>query len=442
MADDWVSIRVGHACTKIGSGATPRGGASVYLSAGDVALIRSQNVYNDGFHLDGLVYLTKGNADQLANVAVEPNDVLLNITGDSVARCCQVDPRVLPARVNQHVAIVRPDPNVLDARYLRYFLVSPAMQAHLLSLAGAGATRNALTKGMIEAFEVPAPRDINEQHAIAAVLGALDDKIEVNRKKARVLEGIARAVFTSWFVDFDPVRRKAAGEPTGLPDEIAGLFPDRLVDSPMGEAPEGWRVGTLGEVAAFNARTLSRTDTLDADYIDYIEISQVMRGDIGEVTRYAFGSEPSRAKRRLTHGDTVISTVRPDRGAYFLCLNPTEALIASTGFAVMTAKEKDWAFLFIAATQSRVVTELGRLADGGAYPAVRPEVIAGLPLALPPESAPRLAFHTFAAPLLERAHVGRSQSTVLAGLRDALLPDLISGELRIADAERIVGRAV
>ena len=131
--DGWVKIRLGEVCTKIGSGATPRGGSSVYLENGEIALIRSQNVYNDGFRRDGLAFISPEHAEQLCNVEVQPHDVLLNITGDSVARCCQVDSSVLPARVNQHVAIIWPDPDRLDARYLRYFMVSPQMQSLMLS---------------------------------------------------------------------------------------------------------------------------------------------------------------------------------------------------------------------------------------------------------------------------------------------------------------------
>ncbi len=208
MGGEWTTFRLGDVCPKIGSGATPRGGSSVYLDSGEIALVRSQNIYNDGFHRDGVVYLTCQHAAELANVEVVEQDVLLNITGDSVARVCQIDPGILPARVNQHVAIIRPDPERLWSRFLRYFLVSPEMQVHMLSLAGAGATRNALTKGMIESFEVPAPSDVQDQRAIAHILGTLDDKIELNRRMSETLEAMARAFFKSWFVDFNPVRAK------------------------------------------------------------------------------------------------------------------------------------------------------------------------------------------------------------------------------------------
>jgi type I restriction enzyme S subunit len=124
MMGEWSTFQLGNVCTKIGSGATPRGGSSVYLQNGSYSLIRSQNIYNDGFHRNGLAFIGDDHANDLNNVEVLPDDVLLNITGDSVARCCQVDISVLPARVNQHVAIIRPDPKKLDPRFLRYFMVS------------------------------------------------------------------------------------------------------------------------------------------------------------------------------------------------------------------------------------------------------------------------------------------------------------------------------
>ena len=246
--DDWASINLGRACTKIGSGATPRGGKDVYLANGRYALIRSQNVLNDGFRHEGLAYVGEQHASELSSVEVLDGDVLLNITGDSVARACQVDPHVLPARVNQHVAIIRPAPGKLDPCWLRYLLVSPEMQTKLLSWAASGGTRNALTKGMIESLDVRAPQDIHEQRAIAQILSTLDDKIELNRRMNATLEAMARALFRSWFVDFDPVRAKMEGRETGLPQDIADLFPDRLVNSELGDAfLKGWTVESLAE---------------------------------------------------------------------------------------------------------------------------------------------------------------------------------------------------
>ena len=250
----WREVTLGDVCTKIGSGATPRGGKDVYLEQGTCALIRSQNVHNDGFHREGLAFIGEHHAAELEGVEVFEEDVLLNITGDSVARVCQVSGDVLPARVNQHVAIIRPSSDHLHAGYLRYHLVSPETQGLLLSWASSGGTRNALTKGMLESLAIPLP-PLSEQREVAHILGALDDKIELNRRMNETLEAMARALFRSWFVDFEPVRAKVEGRwrrgksLPGLPAEHYDLFPDRLVDSELGEIPEGWEVGKIGHVA-------------------------------------------------------------------------------------------------------------------------------------------------------------------------------------------------
>ena len=245
--EGWKRVTLGEVCTKIGSGATPRGGKDVYLDEGPYTLIRSQNVYNDSFHHEGIAFIGQLHADELQNVEVFEEDVLLNITGDSVARVCQVAPDVLPARVNQHVTIIRPDSVNLNAGYLRYYLASSDVQAMLLSWAGSGGTRNALTKSMIESLEVPLP-PLPEQRAIAHILGALDDKIELNRRMNQTLEAMARAIFQDWFVDFGPVRAKLEGRGPYLPPEPWALFPNRLADSELGPIPEGWEVKALGEL--------------------------------------------------------------------------------------------------------------------------------------------------------------------------------------------------
>ena len=146
MISDWPKVRLGDYSVKIGSGSTPKGGASVYLENGETTFIRSQNIYNDGFKAEGLVYITEDAANKLKNVTIEKNDILLNITGDSVARVCLALEKYLPARVNQHVAIIRLNPQNFDQRYVRYQLTSPSIQNFLLSIAAVGATRNALTK--------------------------------------------------------------------------------------------------------------------------------------------------------------------------------------------------------------------------------------------------------------------------------------------------------
>ncbi|HHS3623075.1 TPA: restriction endonuclease subunit S, partial [Proteus mirabilis] len=281
MGSEWPLVKLGEYCCKIGSGATPKGGSSVYLDAGDVCLIRSQNIYNDGFEEGGLVYIDEVAAAKLRNVIVEHNDILLNITGDSVARVCLVPDAYLPARVNQHVAIIRPNKEHFDARFLRYFLASPKTQILLLNLSSAGATRNALTKSMIENFEVPKP-SLSVQVFIANILQILDDKIMKNRQINKTLEQMAQTLFKSWFVDFDPVVdnaldagffeqdlgfseellhrievRKAVRKSDNfkpLAEDIRRLFPNAFEECAEpalglgGWVPSGWELGNLSDV--------------------------------------------------------------------------------------------------------------------------------------------------------------------------------------------------
>lgn len=165
-------------CSKIGSGATPKGGKEAYCEEG-ISLVRSQNILDFTFSCDGLVHITEEQAEKLNNVELRENDVLLNITGDSVTRACMMDARHLPARVNQHVAIIRGKTDKVLNSFLLYFL--QWRKRYLLQLASAGATRNALTKGMIEQLEIDLP-SLEQQEKITTILDTLQAKIKNNQQ--------------------------------------------------------------------------------------------------------------------------------------------------------------------------------------------------------------------------------------------------------------------
>ncbi len=196
----WEEVKLTELVSKIGSGVTPKGGESVYIQSG-TSLIRSQNVYNSYFTDNGLVYIDDTTSEKMKNVTVNENDVLLNITGDSVARCCLAPLDFLPARVNQHVAIIRPD-SKLDSKFLMNYIISPNTQKYLLAIAsGAGATRKALTKGLIENLVIQTP-PLETQKRIASILSAYDDLIENNNKRIKILEEMAQNIYKEWFVNF------------------------------------------------------------------------------------------------------------------------------------------------------------------------------------------------------------------------------------------------
>jgi type I restriction enzyme S subunit len=156
IPEEWEMVKMGDITTKIGSGATPRGGKSSYKETG-ISLIRSLNVYDFRFDSNGLAFIDDEQAERLSNVIVEPQDILLNITGASVARCCMVPSYILPARVNQHVAIVRVNPDRSNPLYVLHTINNHRYKELLLAIAQGGATREALTKSAITDFEIVHP---------------------------------------------------------------------------------------------------------------------------------------------------------------------------------------------------------------------------------------------------------------------------------------------
>jgi type I restriction enzyme S subunit len=441
MVGEWTRFRLGDICTKIGSGATPRGGSEVYLELGPYSLIRSQNIYNDGFHRDGLAYIDEKHAAELDNVEVLENDVLLNITGDSVARACQVDPADLPARVNQHVSIIRPNANVLDPRFLRYYLVSPEMQAKLLSWAGAGATRNALTKGMIESFEIPAPERISEQRAIAHVLGTLDDKIELNRRMNETLEAMARALFKSWFVDFDPAHAKAEGRDSALPKLVVDLFPDSFEDSELGQIPRGWRVAPIGELARIVGGSTPSTEqaaywTGGRHYwATPKDLSRLITPVLLQTERKITEEGLSQIGSGLLPPGAVLLSSRAPIG--YLAISEIPVAI-NQGFIGMLPAD-GIPNLFLLYWLHWAHEEIVSRANGSTFLEISKGSFRPIPVVRPP-AVVLDTFEKMIRPFHARVVSNEREARALADLRDILLPRLISGELRVADVGRLVGQ--
>ena len=273
------------------------------------------------------------------------------------------------------------------------------------------------------------------------LLGSFDDRIALLRETNATLEAIAQALFKSWFVDFDPVRARMEGRaPEGMDDATAALFPDSFEESELGWVPKGWRAGTLAEMSVLNPE--SWTTRNHPAFVAYVDLANAKDNEIAAVTHYAFDEAPSRARRVLRSGDTIVGTVRPGNRSFAFIFQPLNNLTGSTGFAVLRPSAKAHTeFVYLAATQDSSIDQLTHLADGGAYPAVRPDVVAGLPCVVPPMSILH-AFHAVAEPLLAKVSENQQQAQTLATLRDTLLPRLISGQLRLPDAEAMVEASV
>lgn len=175
--EDWLRKPLADLTTKIGSGATPRGGKSAYKTEG-ISLIRSMNVHDAEFREKNLAFIDDEQASKLSHVQIEADDVLLNITGASVARCCNAPEHILPAVVNQHVSIIRPKPEMLDSDFLQLALISKPHKDRLLGIGDAGATRQAITKGQIKAYEIAFPAQVDEQLKLVNHLRLMHTEVE------------------------------------------------------------------------------------------------------------------------------------------------------------------------------------------------------------------------------------------------------------------------
>lgn len=316
----------------------------------------------------------------------------------------------------------------LDMRWLYY-----AVKHYKLGEVDDGSPIPSTTRSAVYMLELDVPPK-HEQRAIAHILGTLDDKIELNRKQNETLEAMARALFKAWFVDFEPVRAKMEGRwqrdqsLPGLPAHLYDLFPDRLVESELGEIPEGWEMTSLAEFSSLNPETWTKSRR--PKQIRYVDLSNAKWGRVETVANYDADNAPSRAQRVLRPLDTIVGTVRPGNGSYAMISD--EGLTGSTGFAVLRPVQREFAeLIYLAATSRENIERLSNLADGGAYPAVRPEVVSATSV---PRAGKELIneFSRQVRPMLSGITDNEHVSRTLAELRDTLLPRLISGELRVS----------
>ena len=399
-----------------------------------VRLCNYMDVYNNTFITDQLDFMAATATDrEVARCSLARGDVI--ITKDSERH----DDIGVPALVRQdiadlvcgyHLAILRPRPAQVTGKYLVYALKAPPVQHQFHAYAN-GVTRFGLRKADIGRVEVPLP-PLSEQRAIAHVLGTLDDKIELNRRMNETLEAMARALFKSWFVDFDPVRAKMEGRDTGLPRDIADLFPDRLVDSEMGQIPKGWAVLPLDSVARFqNGLALQKfRPALNEARLPVVKIAQLR---VGEANSGEWASAAIRPECIIENGDVVFSwsgslLIRTWCGG--------RAALNQHLFKVTSECYPRW--FYLGCLLSHLPT-FRRIAQDKATTMghIRRHHLTDALCAAPPDSVLAEAFVTLES-LLERQVANELESRTLAALRDTLLPKLISGEIRVPDAERAV----
>lgn len=376
-------------CLKIGSGATPKGGKEAYCDEG-ISLIRSQNVLDFTFSYDGLAHINDQQAEKLSNVEVKPQDILLNITGDSVARVCTVDPRALPARVNQHVAIIRPDENRVLSSYILYFL--QMIKPYLLQIAAGGATRNALTKSMIENLELEVP-DILSQKKIVSVLDDIQGKIRDNNEINKNLSDLLQAIY----------------------------------QKQLGEVSLGANQGILSDICSYSKEKVAVSEL---NVNTYFSTENMLPEKAGSTKATSLPTTLQTTACRK--GDTLISNIRP----YFKKIVYCEDMCGcSTDVLCFTPVQSQYAaYLFSTLYTDKFFAFMVAGSKGTKMPRGDKQQIMTYPVILPAENELE-EFNAIAFPVLEQLNSNKAENKRLSALRDALLPKLMSGELDVSDID-------
>lgn len=395
-----------------------------------VRLCNYMDVYRNSFIHGGLDFMN-GSATkrEIAKYSLRAGDVI--ITKDSEKH----DDIGVPALVREdvpnllcgyHLAILRPASPLIDGTYLFYALSAFEAQKQFHSYAN-GITRFGLRKADIGLAEIPLP-PLPEQQAIAGVLCALDDKIALNRRMNETLEAMAQAVFEDWFVHFGPTRAKMEGHEAYLAPELWSLFPHRL-DGVTG-LPEGWTHACLGNIAALRNRTVHPAEV--AGDTPYIGLKHMPRRSVA-LDRWEGARGITSQKRRFEKGEFLFGKLAPH--FHKVGIAPCNG-ICSTDILVIRAISEEWsAFVLPCISAGRFIDFAARTATGTTMPRTNWNALSRYQFAMPP-AALAMAYHSTVGPMLERIVASVGESRMLADIRDALLPKLISGEIRIDVAAR------
>ncbi|MDK2742871.1 MAG: restriction endonuclease subunit S [Nitrospira sp. BO4] len=407
-------------------------------------VIKIKNVKANAVVLDDLSYVDDEFLEKKKSYIVNYGDILITMSGNrfdgsrdtwvgKVAQFRSSEPYLL----NQRVAILRPKTGTkLDHRCCSYILGSSEYQDLFIAIATSSGGQANLSPSQILSADVLLP-PYEKQRVIAHILGTLDDKIELNRRMNETLEAMARALFKSWFVDFDPVRDKAEGRDPGLPKHIADLFPNSFEDSELGEIPRGWEVGRLDKVTDFLTGYAFKSKDWIEQGVPVIKIGSVKPGilDLRAVSYVSEEVAQKAARFRLSAGELLIGMTGyvGEVGLVPRTDNPPllnqrvgKFLLEKPGTAAL-------AYLYCLTRQPEFKAKVEIKSHGTAQANVSAEGILSIEVVVPPKTT-RDEFNRVVQPILDRILETHAESASLAMIRDSLLPKLISGEIRINQA--------
>ena len=368
---------------------------------------------------------------------VEKWDVLISMIG-TLGKVFFVDEE--PTYAIKNIGLFKTKSET-DGRWLYYYLKSPQAR-FFIDTNSQGSTQQYLSLKTLRGFPVLVPTAETEKKAICEILSSIDRKIELNQKMNQTLEEIAKAIFKSWFVDFDPVRAKAEGRPTGLPPEISDLFPDELMESEIGEMPKGWELKTLHDLLS----TVSETYPLNAeDKVIFLNTGDIEAGVFLRNCYSPTDGLPGQAKKSIKQGDILFSEIRPKNKRYAFVDFDAKDYVVSTKLMVLRSKDSWNPYLpYFLITQDQTINYLQLLAEdrSGTFPQITYSQLGQVRFCL---STRRDLLEYFSNEILgsfyKKMSISRKENDTLSQLRDTLLPKLISGEFRIPDAEKFLEEA-
>lgn len=359
-----------------------------------------------------------------------PGDVLIT-TEAPLGEVAQIDHRKVA--LAQRIIALRGKAGVLDNTFLKFLLQSAPLQAALRSRS-TGTTVSGIRQSELRQVLLPIP-PFEEQRIIAHILGTMDDKIELNRKMNETLGAMARALFKSWFVDFDPVRAKAESRDPVLPAHIAALFPDSFEDSELGAIPTGWKLMSLPQVIDVNPTRALRKGEV-APYLDMSNMPT--QGHVpDEIVDRPFGSG-----MRFTNGDTLVARITPclenGKTAYVDFMRDGQVGWGSTEYIVLRPRPPlppEFGYCLARSPEFRDFAVQSMTGSSGRQ-RVPADSLAHFQVVAPPLAIAAL-FGRLIRPMFARAAAASMETRNLCGLRDALLPKLISGEIRIPSVSHL-----
>ncbi|MEO0511673.1 MAG: restriction endonuclease subunit S [Planctomycetota bacterium] len=401
-----------------------------------IKLVRGDNVVQGRLRWDGVKLWPRTGLEACERYLLDDGDVVLAMdrpwieAGLKYARLTTHD---LPALLVQRVARLRGGDS-LDQRFLYYLIGSRAFTDHVLAVQTGTAVPHISGK-QIQSFDFILP-PLDEQRAIASVLGSLDDKIELNRRMNRTLEQMTVAIVKAWFVDFEPVRAKASGAASfpGMPQPVFDALPATFADSELGPIPEGWEVRTVSDFARLSKSSVKPQEHAE-EVFDHFSIPAF---DSGQTPSADSGESIKSNKFAVVGGCILVSKLNPRIPRVWLSPVQTgRRQIASTEFLVIVPNDESArAYLWCQFRQPVFADDMAQRASGtsGSHQRVKPGDFMSMAVVQPSSDVVE-AFATLVVPKLRLIEGNRSESQTLAETRDALLPKLLSGKFPISQSE-------